>query len=178
MNITVTVDKVTLDTAVATVIGVDEDGDRYEAGVHTVGGLVAAQIVAQLVKDTRWPTMKETFMEIRREEIRAAVRPSIDQALSAPIQKTTGYGQPVGEPTTLAEIIAEEARQYMAKPSDSFRNEKGTLLQQAVRTEVARAFQQGIADAVKQARDAVTVEIGNQVGAQIAAAVRKGIKAG
>jgi hypothetical protein len=177
MEITVTVDSISLDTIVDTVLGVDEDGDEYTAGERTVAGHVAAQIVAKIIKDDRWPRLRDQVLEIRKEEIRAAVRPSIDEALSRPIHKTNSYGETQGAATTLAEIIADEARKWITEPADRHRSDKGTLLQNAVRTEVTRAFQAEIADAVKQARDAVTKEIGDQVGQQITEAVRKGIAA-
>lgn len=177
LNITVNVDQVSLDTAVDTVIGVDEDGDQYEAGVHTVGGLVAAQVVAQLVKDTRWPTMKDLVMEVRREEIRAAVRPAIDEALSRPIFKTNGFGERNGQETTLAELISEEARRYVTEPADRHRSSGETHLAKAVREAVGKAFSEEIADVVYRARQAVTAEIGSQVGQQVTEAVRKGLAA-
>ncbi|MHA6764767.1 hypothetical protein [Streptacidiphilus sp. PAMC 29251] len=175
MNITVSVDSLTLDTVVNQVFGTDEDGDRYEIGGQTIADVIAGQILAKLTKDDRWPRLNDTVMEVRKEEIRDAVRPSIDEALARPITKTNGYGDKVGAETTLAEIIADEARKQLTEPADRYRNEKGTLLQQAVRAEVDRAFKAEIADAVKAARDAVTEQIGAMVGEQVAAAVRAGI---
>ncbi|EFE65844.1 predicted protein [Streptomyces viridosporus ATCC 14672] len=178
MNIEIKVDDITLSTIVADVVSFDEDGDTYTEGGKTVADLVAEQIVARLVKDDQWPYLREKVMDIRNEEIRAAVRPSIDEALARPIYKTNSYGERInGAETTLAEIIADEARKQLSEPADRYHRENGSILQQAVRAEVKRAFESEIADAVKQARDMVAAELGDTVSAQIAAAVKAGLKA-
>lgn len=175
MNINITVDDVTLETLVGEVVGFDEDGDTYTQGSKTVADMVADCIVLKLVGDKRWPGLRDQVMEIRKEEIRAAVRPSIDEALARPIYKTNSYGERTGGQTTLSELIAEEARKQLTEPVDRYNRERGSLLEQAVRAEVKRAFQEEIADAVKQARDLVTKELGDTISEQIAVTVRQAL---
>ncbi|MFB7736244.1 hypothetical protein ACFC08_18025 [Streptomyces sp. NPDC056112] len=177
MNIEIKVDDITLSTVVADVVSFDEDGDTYTEGSKTVADIVAAQIVERLVKDDQWPSLREQVMKIRTEEIRAAVRPTIDEALARPIYKTNGYGERTGQQSTLAEIIADEARKQLAEPVDRYRSEKGTVLQQAVRAEVKRAFETEIADAVKQARDLVTRELGAELTQKVTATVTAALTA-
>lgn len=171
MNIEIKVDDITLSTVVADVVSFDEDGDPYTEGSKTVADLVAAQIVERLVKDNQWPSLREQVTEIRRDEIRAAVRPSIDEALARPIYRTNTYGERTGQETTLAEIITDEARKQLAEPVDRYRTEKGTVLQQAVRAEVKKAFEAEIADAVRQARDLVTQELSAELTEKVTATV-------
>ncbi|MFD7109098.1 hypothetical protein ACFWAF_02775 [Streptomyces microflavus] len=175
MNITVKVDEITLSTVVADTVAFDEDGDTYSTGQQTVAHLVAAQIVERLVKDARYPGLRDQVTEIRKEEIRAAVRPSIDEALARPIYKTNTYGERTGQETTLAELIADEARKQLTEPSDRYRSEKGSILQQTVRTEVQKAFQAEIADAVQKTRDLVIAEMGGDIAQQITKAVTAGL---
>ena len=177
MNIEIKVDDITLNTVVADVVAYDEDGDPYTEGSKTVADLVAEQIVARLVKDDQWPSLREHVTNIRKEEIRAAVRPSIDEALARPIYKTNGYGERTGAETTLAEIIADEARKQLAEPVDRYRTEKGTVLQQAVRAEVKKAFETEIADAVKAARELVTRELGAELTEKVTATVTAALAA-
>ncbi|NUL13255.1 hypothetical protein [Streptomyces lunaelactis] len=177
MNITIQVDEVSLSTVVADVLGIDEDGDTYTEGTQTVADLVADRIIERLVKDDQWPSLREQVLNIRKEEIRAAVRPTIDEALTKPIYKTNGYGERTGQETTLAELIADEARKQLAEPADRYRSEKGTVLQQAVRAEVKKAFETEIADAVKQARDLVTKELGGELTRQVTATVTAALAA-
>ncbi|MFG3136051.1 hypothetical protein ACGFZA_07490 [Streptomyces sp. NPDC048211] len=175
MNITIQVEEITLNTVVADTVAFDEEGDAYSTGQQTVAHLVAAQIVERLVKDARYPGLRDQVTEIRKEEIRAAVRPSIDEALARPIYKTNTYGERTGQETTLAELIADEARKQLTEPSDRYRSEKGSILQQAVRAEVQKAFQSEIAEAVQKTRDLVIAELGGDIAQQITKAVTAGL---
>ncbi|MFD9369621.1 hypothetical protein ACFWA6_18280 [Streptomyces sp. NPDC060020] len=175
MNIEINVADITLATVVAAGFRYDGDGEEYPAE-QTVGDLVAAQIVERLVQDDRWPSLRDRVTQIRNEEIRAAVRPAIDEALARPIHKTNGYGERVGTETkTLAEVIADEARRQLTEPADRYRSEKGSILQQTVRDEVKRAFTAEIAATVQKARDLVTKEMGDQIAQQVTAAVAAGL---
>jgi hypothetical protein len=173
MNITVNVDEITLDTVVGEVFGWDEDGDSHSKGEKTVGTLVAEQITARLVQDKRWPKFEERVTEIRKDVIRELVRPQIEAAIAAPIQKTNTYGEAVGEPTTLREVIVEEARKALNQRPDRYSSQDGTFLEQAVAKEVKAALSAEIKSAVEQARKSVSAEIGKTV----AAAVDAGLKA-
>jgi hypothetical protein len=178
VNIEIKVDDVTLSTVVADVVDFDEDGDLVSSGKEkTVADLVAEQIVARLVRDDRYPRLRDKVTEIRDEEIRAAIRPAIVEAVTRPIKRTNGYGEPTGQETTLSEVIVDEARKFMKEPADKYRREDGTVLQKLVRDEVHRAFGAEIADAVKQARELVATQLGDKVSDQITAAVRAGLKA-
>lgn len=176
MNIEIKVDDITLSTVVADVVDFDEDGDLVSSGKErTVADLVADRIVERLVRDDRYPRLRDKVTEIRDEAIRAAIRPSITEAVNRPIRKTNGYGEATGQETTLSEVIVDEARKYMKEPADKYRREQGTVLQQLVRAEVKKAFETEIADAVKQARDLVTSQLGEAVSQQIQAAVTAGL---
>jgi len=174
VNITVTVDEVTLDTVVADGIRYNEDGEPYRTidGQATIADLVAAQITERLSKEDAWGGLRKRASEIRAEAIREAVRPQIEEAIAKPIQKTNSYGEPVGEPTTLRELIIDEARKAVNEPVDKYARDKGTFLTQAVKREIQAALSAEIADAVKQARQQVADEIGQQVTAAVAAAMR------
>ncbi|MFE4867650.1 hypothetical protein [Streptomyces sp. NPDC056682] len=176
MNIEIKVDELSLNTIVADVVSFDEDGDPYTEGTKTVADLVATQIVNRLVKDDQWKRLREQVLDIRTEEIRAAVRPSIDEALARPIYKTNTYGERTGQETTLAELISEEARKQLAEPADRYRSEKGTVLQQAVRAEVKKAFETEIADAVQKARELVVAELGGDLAERVVKVAVAGLK--
>lgn len=176
MNITIKIDEVTLDTAVAKVMAYDRDDEEmYATGEQaTVGHLVAQQIVERLVKDDQWTSLRDQVMQIRKEEIRAAVRPAIEDALTKPLYKTNTYGERVGhETSTLREIISAEAQKQLAEPADRYhRSEKGTLLQEAVRAEVKRAFTTEITKAVQEtATTMIAEQLSGIVSKQVVAAV-------
>jgi hypothetical protein len=166
MNITVKIDEVSLSTAVVQAF----DGDGEPHG-QTVGHLVADMIVDRLVQDRdRWYELNRTATEIKREVIREAVRPMVEQAITEPIQKTDGYGGPVGRPTTLREVIVDEARKVV-NARDRYDGDR-TLLQKTVAEEVHKAFAAEVKDAVKQAREQVADEIGKQVAVAVTNAMK------
>lgn len=75
----------------------------------------------------------ETVVEVVREEVATAVR----AALREPIQRTDTFGKPVGEPTSLNELIVAEVRAYLDEPparwnSDERPNGFRKLLREAV----------------------------------------------
>jgi hypothetical protein len=173
MNITVKVDEVALDSVVGEIVGWDDEGEQVVTGDRTLADVVAEQIVAKAVKDDRYPHLREQALEIRKEIIREKLTPIIEEALSGGFQRTNGYGEPVGKPVTMREVIAEQVKEIVSKPASSYDRDKGSLLQQTVRKEVQEALAAEIKDAVKTAREQVASEIGNQV----AAAVQSGLKA-
>ncbi|MFJ7417934.1 hypothetical protein ACIQXD_04895 [Streptomyces uncialis] len=176
MNITIQVDEITLSTIVGDVIGIDEDGDTIVEGQRTVADLVAQQVMERVVRDDQYPNLRQRVTDIRDEEIREAVRPTIEAAITRPIHKTNGYGERTGEQTTLSELIAGEARKMLAEPVERYNPAKGTQLQQMIRDEVKRTFQQEIADTVAAARDAVMGELGADIARQVTAAVTAGLQ--
>jgi hypothetical protein len=178
MNITVTVDEITLDTIVAQTFEYDEDGDPIATGGTSVAQLVADRIVKQVIGDTdRYPSLKERVTQIRDEEIRAAIRPAVQEAISRPIKRTNSYGEPTGPETTLSEVITDEARKYLASYPDSYNRDKGTVLQQTIRAAVKKAFDTEIADVVKKVRADVAAQIGATASEQITAAAMKALTA-
>ena len=176
MNITVKVDDVTLDTVVADVFGYDgEDGEPYKLGNKTIADLVARQIVERLIKDDRYTTLAHYVTDIRKEVIRDALRPAVEEAIAAPIRRTNTWGDPIDGTTvtTLREVIVKEARDVInAKDPNDYRGEKGTFLERTVRAEVARAMHDEIAAEVAKARKAVADEIGKQVAAAVTNAMK------
>lgn len=168
MNITVHVDEVALDTVIR---------ESYEGDGWTIGNAVAHQVVQRLTEDREgWDAIRSRVRRIQDEEIREAVRPLIAEALTRPIQQANRFGEPVGEQTTLSAVIVAEAQAFMAKKTGDYRNER-TMLQGMVAEAVAAAFRDEVADAVKQARIAVTGAIGAQVAEAVATAVQKGLAA-
>ena len=173
MNITVNVDEITLDTIVGEITEYDGDSDLIVKGNRTVADLVAEQIVATLVKDERWKSLRNSVLDIRTEVIREALMPVVEEAMTGAFQRTNSYGEPAGAKVTMRQVIADEVAKMMNNPADSYNREKGTVLQVMVRKEVEAALGAEVRGAVKQAREQVAAEIGQMV----ASAVQAGLKA-
>lgn len=173
MNITVNVDEVTLATVVREVTGYDEDDYPHGRRDITVADVVAEEIVARLVRDGSWPSVREQMLEVRREMLREALMPVVEEAMTSAFQKTNSYGEPTGAKVTMREVIVDEVKRMMTQPADSYSRDKGTVLQVMVRKEVEAALGAEVRDAVKKAREQVSAEIGQMV----ANAVQSGLKA-
>lgn len=166
MNITVQVDGVTLDSVI-------RPPTEYSDGI-TIGTEVARQLVNTIIQDRDvWPHFRDRVTEIRDEEIRAQVTPLIADALGKTLQKTNAYGEPAGGTTTLSEVIVAEAKRLLTQPKDSYSRSGRTVLQDMVAEEVKQALGAEIADAVKQARELVSGQVGEMVAAAVADAMRK-----
>ena len=166
MNITVQVDDVTLDSLI-------HGASEYGKG-STIGDEVAALALQRLLTDRDgWNSVASRVQAIRDEEIREAVRPLITDALTRPFRKTNSFGEPVGEETTLSALIVSEARAMFTKQADSYSRSGQTVAQKIVAEEVATAFRSEVADAVKQARELVAGQIGEQVAAAVSEGMRK-----
>lgn len=164
MNITVTVDDVTLDALVHE--GYDGDG-------WTVGQEIARQALKKLTadRDGSWDSVRSRVDRIKDEEIREAIRPLITEALTKPFRPTNSYNEPTGPETTLSALIMDAARKASSTKADSYGNGQ-TVLQKLVADEVAKAFRNEIADEVKKARAMVAEQIGQQVAAAVSAGMR------
>lgn len=174
MNITVSVDEITLATVVAEIVDWDRDGDPvYEGKQATVGSLVADKITDRLTQDKGWPTLREKVLEIRAEVIREALTPVVEKALTETFQKTNSYGEPIGGQISMRQVIADEAKKLMTQSADTYNRDKGTLLQVMVRKEVETALGAEIRDAVKAARKQVSDEIGAMVAKSVAAGMSR-----
>ena len=155
------------------------DGHRDEDGDYVPGGTLADAIVRQLVdkfsRTDTWKGIGERVQSIRDNEIRVQLAPVITEALNGPIARTNSYGEKTGQTTTLRELIAAEAKRYLSEPSDSYSRDKTSRLQAEVRKAVAAAFQDEIAAAVKEVRDAVSAELGTNVSEMVSAAMNQAL---
>lgn len=172
MNITVNVDEVSLSTSVADTLAYDEEGNVVGES-HTIGEIVAQKIVERLAKEDRYHELTRQVQEIRKEVIREAVRPQVEEALNKPFRRSNIYGEPAGEPVTLRELIVDEVRRVLKDPADKYNRDRGTVLEAAVHKEVEAAFASEIREAVKQTREQVSDRIGQIVADAVSEGMRK-----
>jgi hypothetical protein len=177
MNITVNVDEVSLDTVVAEVLGYDhETGESYPERERTIGDIVAEKLLERVINHDRgsgYQGLLTQVREIRAEVIREAVRPQVEEAIAAPVQKTNSYGDPIGEPTSLRDLIVAEARKAVNEPADRYSSRGGSFLQQAIE----KAVKDALADEIKSAVEAARKGVAGEIGKTVAAAVDAGLKA-
>lgn len=173
MNIEVNVSDIDLTSRVSDRFlddGDDSEGGRYQ----TLADLVAARLVKRVAESSEYPGFRQEVTQIRDEMIRDAIAPLIEQALSEPFRQSNAYGEPNGPATTLREVIVAQARTALtASTGDSYSSDRRPLVRKIVAEEVQKAFGSVVADEVKKARELVA----DQIGEQVAAAVKAGMKA-
>ena len=152
-EITLTLD---LDKHLARYVGYDADGEAVQEPTtieDVVIQMAARQFVESLDRDVK-SEVSRRVKEIRDEVIREQVRPLVVEAIERSVQATDAYGNPKGEPKTMAEVIVQTATDSLRK-TDRYTNGGRTLVEEFIRTEVGAAF----AKELKQAADAAKAEV-------------------
>lgn len=169
-GITVTLD---LDALIVGFRHVDDEGEGVgavtfvEAVVQEVALLVLRTIKNDATKGG-YPTLRERAATIRDEEIRAAIRPAVIEAVAATMQPTDPYGNPKGEPKTTHELIVEHATKVLtATDRDMYSRTKGlNIVEQFIAAEVKGALDKELRVTLDQAKADVLRAVQDQ-GAQV-----------
>lgn len=169
MNINVDVSDVNLASVV-------HEGDDYRSR-QTLGDVVADRMVENLLRQSDYQPLRQRVLDIQNEEIRAQLAPIIAEAIAAPVQKTTHYGDPVGEPKPLREIVIEEAKAWMSAAADprSYDRTKPTKAQKLVADAVDASMRKELAAAIAAEKEKVVAAVRAKAGELIAEAVKQGI---
>lgn len=154
LEITVTVDGLPgLDTVLYEGAGRHDDDDGWMPGREvTLGDEIVAQATAAVLKDGGAKKLVARVAEITNEEIRTAVRDLIAAQLAKGFRKTNTYGEPVGETTTLTEVLADEFRRALV-PSGKGYDRKAGLLEELLRKEIGSAFDKELKTVVDAAKE-------------------------
>lgn len=177
IEIAVTVGELALTDPIGTrIVGGYGDEDQYEEPI-TLADVVVSEIVGRFTSGMEWDSIRRRVSAIRDEEIRAAVRPHVDEAIKATIGggakdiNFTGY--PVGDPVPLRDMVEKEAQKILgAAQRTPYNREQEPLLAQmvhdAVRKELTAEFREVI-DAERAKLGAVLRAEGAKLFAELAA---------
>jgi hypothetical protein len=159
LNVTVTVEGLpTLDTVVRTdtgkYLGPDEG---YEYHDVTLGADIVAQATKRLLAGEGVGELRKRIDQITNEEIRTTVRDLIAAQLAKGFRKTNSYGEPIGELTTLAEIIVAEFQSAMKGSGTGYNHTPG-LLTKMLQDAVSYSFEKELRPEIDKAKkEAVAV---------------------
>lgn len=173
MNINVTVDNVDL-TSIVGETYTQTGEDSYGSAPVTLADAIAAEVARNLRDDERWPALRERFLKIRDEEIREQIRPVVAEAVNSPVQRTNGYGSPVGEPFSLTELILKEARDYLSK-RDGYDRDRPTVAEKLIREAVDRTVKTELAQAISDEKATVVAAVRAKAADLIAQSVKEGV---
>jgi hypothetical protein len=81
----------------------------------------------------------------------------IEEALTEPLQPTDAFGSPMGEPTTLRDLILKRVEKELSteKSRSTFRNSRNTLLTEIVEREVLKVVGDDLRETMNVARTQV-----------------------
>lgn len=144
-GITVTLD---LDKLVVGSRYTDDPDDPHAEPVTLVEAVseeVARLVLQSIKKDATsdaYGELRKRATAIRDEEIRAAIKPAVEQVVTATLQATDPYGNTKGEAKTAHELIVEQATKLLTTPErDHYSRDKGlSPVQKFIRDEVHAAF--------------------------------------
>lgn len=176
MKIEVIIPEITLQTVIGNVISYDEDGDAVVEGSATVGDKVAAIIAKNVMAHPDYRSLQERVTALRDEEIREQLRPIVAEALQKPIQKTNSYGSPVGQPTTLTELIMESVTKYWNPNSTDRYGSRDQTLPGLIDATVRKELAAEIPKVVKATKDKALKVIAEHLNQPMMDAVREALK--
>lgn len=128
----------------------------------SLGAAVVEAIAERLINEVRADI---------RNEVRAAVQPAIETEVSAIVRDTlTGeirrgnrWGEAVGEPTTLRDMLADDVANYLNEPArrDRYDQRKGGF-RELLRNTVDEVMSKELGEEIATARAAVRKEVANK----------------
>lgn len=175
MEIKIAVESVDLTSVIGEWREYDVEGDYVGTGEKTLGDAVAAQIAADLKRDEGYSTLRRRVMELRDQEIRTQIAPIVAKAIEDPVQRTNEYGRPVGEPTTLTELIVKEVHAYLTRRSDQYRSGSQTVVEKFVADAVDKVVKRELAEVIVEEKAKVVAAVRAKAAELIAQAVKEGV---
>lgn len=106
------------------------------------------------------------------------IRPMIERLIHEPIYKTNTFGGQIGNATTLAEVIVDEAKKFMTSKADrpgfGARGGQGlTMFQNLIAEEVEKVMTKELRDVIAEAKVQAKAAVAEQAGKIIAEAMER-----
>lgn len=134
---------------------------------------LAASKVAALVASEDKRDLRRRVQAISDEVIRERVVPLIEEAVTRALQPTDVYGQPKGQPTTLAEVITAKATRQLKASNPSNRSQSPTVLDDFIARNVRSALTRELTAALTEAQAEVTTVVRQEGAAVLEAAITR-----
>jgi hypothetical protein len=146
----------------------NEDGDSHPIDIDEAIVLAAADaLLGQLKRDEMYRTLQRRVHDTQDELIREAVAPLVVEAINGALQPTDSWGNPKGEPITLAEHITKIGVEYLTKETGDY-SRRETVIRKFIREEIDRKVQGELKAALEQAKAEVIAAVKEQ-GAELMA---------
>lgn len=159
-------------------MGFEYDGDGEPVGQKDFRREVVAVAAAQLLDELRADAKNEVRVQVA-EVVADEVRAIVAKAMEGPIQKRTSWGEKVGEPQTILEMVRTSIEAFLSgttSGSDRYGTRKPAnlhqLIEEVTREVLSTELRQDIAAAKKQINDEITNRALKAAVAALAPAVR------
>lgn len=153
--------KIEIDLAQLGLTGYDEDGNPVGPGA-TLQDLIIEAAVDRLipsVRDTR-AALKERVDKKFTEQVEGRVEELVAEAIDAPIQRMTSWGDAKGKPTTVRELIRESLEDWLNKPGSTDRYGNGAKnLQDMINVATKNLLEKDFTAYLKEIKEKVRVDV-------------------
>lgn len=133
----------------------DPDGNVQEG--RTIRDAVVSAAAAQILATSGWNYQSDLNSKVR-EVANKEIQARMTEALRGAIQRTTVWGEAIGEPTTLLEIVRHELGKFVDGKdirSNMSINDKPRNLAELIHLEVASLLRGELRDEIRAVRTAV-----------------------
>jgi histone H3/H4 len=147
--------------------------DREDEPV-SLGDMVVAKLVRNLT---------EKFEAQARQQLHAALAGAIEAkatelvetAVQAPIRKTNTWGEPVGEPTTLRDMIDAKVKEFLNARIDSgySRTSPQSFIQNLVGKQVAAEMEKEFKDSIQKGKEQLLSAVKDRAAEVISESLRR-----
>lgn len=165
--------------------GIDPETGHEISGPETVESMIcerAAQIVAaRVVADSdQYPTIREATKKLIGEKVEERVAAAVDRVFTEARTPTDTWGNPKGDPTTLAEQVEAKVEAILSKHHNADRynrgEDSGTIVDKVIAAQVKAQVEKQVTAAVREARDKVIAQVSDVAGREIAKAVKEALR--
>lgn len=130
----------------------------------TIGSQVVDVLAHRLIDEVR-RDVKTAVKEALAEQIRDQVAGIVTETLTGELRTTNAWGESIGEPTTLREMIAKQATEFLTAKATSDRyGNKVPGIAELLKTEVNDALTQELKATIVEARKQVAEAVKDRAG--------------
>ena len=171
--------KLGLDTNLGERIEYDEDGDPYPVGTVTFADVIAdkaAVLVAVQYREqiANVPNWQFDPVKVAEAAIDEAVGKLVSDTITRVVSQTDTFGQPKGEPQTIAEILSARIEKWLtapSKPNDNYSRTSPSNIEVLISQVISRDTSAAIKKATDEARAEVLAKLKSEQTEALAGAV-------
>lgn len=142
-------------------LGFEYDGEGEPVGQKDFRNEVVIAAANMLIGEYRHEIKGEVRKQVS-DVIESEIRGIVTEAMAGPIQKMTAWGEKVGTPMTILEMVRTELEKFLSgttSGSDRFGNRKPENLRQLVEEASREVMTKELREAVAEAKAGITKEI-------------------